>query len=114
MIPTMCDLAGISSPVPLKGKSFNPLSNENNEFVVSETVGGRMLRTPQYKYNIYYIDGISEEQLFDMEKDKNEMINLVKLPGYKSILEEHREILNKWIYENDDKKGAGYLKSLTT
>ena len=46
MIPTMCDLAGIETPEKLKGKSFNPLSNEINEFVVSETVGGRKAVCP--------------------------------------------------------------------
>ncbi len=114
MIPTMCDLAGINPPENLKGKSFNPLSNEKNKFVVSETVGGRMLRTLQYKYNIYYVAGKSEEQLFDMEKDKSEKKNLAKLSDYNSILEKHREILKDWTIANKDKKGQKYLKSLKT
>ncbi len=112
MIPTMCDLAGIETPEKLKGKSFNPLSNEINEFVVSETVGGRMLRTPQYKYNIYCVDGISEEQLFDMEKDRGEMKNLAKSEKHKNVLLDHRAKLKKWAKEHQDSKGLIYLQKI--
>ncbi|MEC7867743.1 MAG: sulfatase/phosphatase domain-containing protein, partial [Candidatus Poribacteria bacterium] len=44
-----------------------------------------------------------DEELYDLENDPHETINLANNPNYTSILAEHREILNNWIDKTDDK-----------
>ena len=42
------------------------------------------------------------EELYDLEKDPHETINLAYDPNYSSVLAEHRRILNDWIEESND------------
>lgn len=111
ILATMCAVAGVSMPSDVKGYS---LLEEHNrpEYVVSETVTGRMIRTRRYKYNLYYVDNKASEQLFDIDKDRGEMENLAHEPGYADILKRHRNILRKWVVENQDNKGQKYVASL--
>ena len=97
LIPTLCDYAGIEVPEGLEGVSFKGLvegmDNWQRDYVVSQTNTGRMLRTAQYKYNVYFKDGKSGEQLFHMENDRLEKFNLANDTRYKEILTEHRDKL---------------------
>nr|WP_320119172.1 sulfatase [uncultured Marinifilum sp.] len=43
------------------------------------------------------------EELYDIEADPFEMNNLALNPDFKSVLEKHRSVLNKWMKETDDK-----------
>ena len=43
-----------------------------------------------------------EEELYDLEKDPDQLHNLAKDPGYASILKQHRQILEEWINETGD------------
>jgi arylsulfatase A-like enzyme len=115
LIPTLCDLAGIEPPEELRGVSFRPAAEGKplaRDFVVSETNTGRMLRTAKYKYTVYHIKGQSDEQLFDMQNDRGEMVNLAKKAEFADILKEHREKLQAWVVENNDTKGKKYLAEL--
>ena len=58
-----------------------------------------MVRTRNYKY-IVYDKGKYREQLYDMNKDRGEMINLAVEKKYKNILDQHRKLLNEW-HENN-------------
>lgn len=44
-----------------------------------------------------------EEELYDMEADPHQMNNLAINPEFESVLEEHRNVLENWIKETDDK-----------
>lgn len=116
LIPTICDYAGIKIPAGLKGESFKGLAegldNRQRDYVVSQTNSGRMLRTAQYKYNVYFKDGKSGEQLFDMENDRLEMVNLARDSKYKNILNDHYNKLKLWLVENRDKNGIIYIDAL--
>jgi arylsulfatase A-like enzyme len=43
-----------------------------------------------------------EEELYDLEKDPYETLNLVNNPDYEQTLEHHRQILNDWIKNSND------------
>ncbi len=43
------------------------------------------------------------EELYDLENDPHEIHNLADDPKYAKVLQEHRDILNAWIEETDDK-----------
>ena len=59
-----------------------------------------MVRTRNYKY-IVYDKGKYREQLYDMNNDRGEMINLAVEEKYKNILDQHRKLLNEW-HENNN------------
>lgn len=43
-----------------------------------------------------------EEELYDLEKDPDQLNNLAKDPEYASVLKQHRQILEEWIKETGD------------
>lgn len=43
-----------------------------------------------------------EEELYDIEKDPDQMNNLASNPEYAALLETHRNVLENWIQENGD------------
>jgi hypothetical protein len=62
---------------------------------------GRMVRTAQYKYNVYS-HGARSEQLFDLKYDPGETQNLVAEPSMGSIRKAHRDLLHAWMQETGD------------
>jgi len=115
LIPTLCDIAGIDVPEGLEGTSFLPAAKGSpveRDYIVGQTNTGRMLRSANYKDNVYYVDGKSEEQLFDMKTDRGEMTSLARQATFAEILEDHRAKLQVWVDENDDAKGKNYLEVL--
>ena len=115
-LPTILDFAGISCPDTMPGHSLKSIALGEldalpREYVVSETifasgtkqfgVSGRMLRTERYKYTIYN-KGECREQLFDMENDPGEMVNLAIDAAYSAELNRHRSLLMAWAKETND------------
>ncbi len=113
LLPTLCELAGISVPKGKLGISLCPLLKGNklpvsHRYVTSEwhteydyaISPGRMIRTNRYKYTSY-LEGKGEE-LYDMKKDPKEQTNLAKNPKYKKIVKEHRALLNDYVQKTKD------------
>lgn len=108
---TVCDYAGATVPEQCKGKSLKPiLENKSNTselhpYIVTESLFdkgilyGWMVRTKDYKY-VVYSTGELREQLFDMKKDKGEMINLAVQQEYTNQLAQYRQMLVDWKKEN--------------
>lgn len=102
--PTILDLAGLSAPAQMQGRSLLPLvrgkkSEWRKEFfyehpfehkTIARTVA---LRTGRYKY-ARYID-YDYEELFDLESDPAETKNLAKEPSFAKRLAKLRERCNK-------------------
>ena len=82
------------------------------EFVVSETVAGRMLRSGRYKYCVYHHAGTSEELLCDLREDPLETVNLAASPPHRGVLREHRHLLADWTRRHGDRLGTGYLAAI--
>ncbi|MFC1528569.1 sulfatase [Candidatus Latescibacterota bacterium] len=99
--PTMCDYAGIWTPDIMRGVSLRSVFEggplPDREFVAGEASAnnGQMIRSQRYKYTAYKNDTV--EQLFDMEADPGETINLAGDPSSQDVLNMHRSMLKDWI-----------------
>jgi arylsulfatase A-like enzyme len=109
---TVCDLAGVTLPAGVTGRSLLPLLKDDqnagwHDHLVAETYwenhrcDGRMVRTERFKY-VAYTWGAYREALFDMQRDPGEMVNLAVRSTYASVLQRHRELLRAWCERTGD------------
>ena len=101
ILPTVLDAAGVKYPNPdiLPGESiFIRDGKKDRSLQYVEYGHGNMrwvsLRSKKYKYNYYYGGGV--EELFDMENDPDESVNILWSgtdPGALKIKEEMRSLL---------------------
>lgn len=112
---TLYEIAGIKNPKGLPGQSLLPVllgkSPKPHDFVISETMfargatnlgaTGRMIRTKKFKYCIYD-NGEKREQLFNMENDSGEMVNLAYDGKYKDELNKQRQLITDWAKKTND------------
>jgi len=118
ILPTLCDYAQIPTPGKVRGSSLKPVLEGKpleRAYVVSEVSSntGRMVRTKRYKYIKYIDDPV--EQLFDMEKDPDEMKNLAGNSEYAAVIKEHRQMLATWenqLEVEDDVPYAGQWRKI--
>lgn len=115
LFPTLCELAGIAIPEGVQGMSIRPLVEGRKpdrwrEFVIAEYYSKqrwanpiRMLQTKRWKYVRYRRWG---EELYDLERDPNEMKNLTHdLPASGEIRETRGRLaalLDGWMRETGD------------
>lgn len=66
-----------------------------------DTIDGRALRTPRFKYHLWS-RGDHREQLFDMTRDPGETKNLAGNPEYAEVLKKHRQLFADWLKKTDD------------
>ncbi len=113
MIPTLCEYAGIQTPECMPGESMlgwiqGEQKRDTREYICTEWVTEwgytvspfRMIRSHNYKYVKYLECGA--EELFDMKKDPDEMVNLASDKKYAKVLEQHRGYLAEHIEETAD------------
>jgi choline-sulfatase len=116
LIPTLCDFAGISSPLELKGRSVKPLAVSDaaraqwRDVLVVENEGCRVVRSERYKYAVYGA-GEPREFLLDEQADPGEMRNLAGDPAHRQVLEQHRALLKRWYQEHGESLDAKYVVS---
>lgn len=106
---TFLDFAGVEIPEDMQGKSFRPLLEETMEdadfrdaiyyhyydypaFHMVKRMYG--VRTDRYKL-IHVYDDIDQWELYDLEKDPNEIQNLIDNPEYDDIEKDLRNRLKK-------------------
>lgn len=109
LLPTCCDYAGIDPPDGLFGVSQRGAAEDRadapaHEYVVSENVNGRMLRTRRWKYTVYEGD-TGREILTDLEREPMEMVNEALLPDRASHLRQYRAQLREWFEKTGDTEG---------
>lgn len=106
--PTLIELAGAEVPADMQGMSFVPLlKNENAEWRKSFMyeyfqesyaqgfVTATGVRNKKYKY-IEYPDMINDiDELYDLENDPGEMINLINSPDHQMVRSEMKAELEK-------------------
>lgn len=109
LLPTCCDLAGISAPDERIGISQKPAARAaagapTHAYVVAENGNGRMLRTRRWKYTIYEGDR-DREMLTDLTRDPGELQNLARRPEQETFLREARTRLREWFEKTNDDEG---------
>jgi arylsulfatase A-like enzyme len=120
LIPTMCDYASIKRPKGLYGRTLRPLIEGRavdswHEDITAQGCNPkitRMIRTDRYKY-IVYQEGKHREQLFDIEKDPGEMIDLAENADCRHILKDHHNRLLSWCKKTKDKNGEEICSNLS-
>jgi arylsulfatase A-like enzyme len=111
--PTLLDAAGIKAPSDMQGKSFLPLVKdvakkgrnamyyhyyENGEHSVSPHFG---ISTGRYKLIRFYTR-VNGWELFDLEKDPSEMLNIYGKKGNEKITSELKKQLAQLIDQYED------------
>lgn len=86
--PTVCDLAGLSIPPHVQGRTLlpllkDPLSAWDGVGITTHGRGNHAARDGRWRY-IRYEDG--GEELYDHQSDPNEWTNLAQKPGYEDIV----------------------------
>jgi len=113
LLPTLCEYAGIVAPKDLLGMSVRTLAEGRSlpswrDHLIVESQNGRMIRTARFKYNVYD-SGKHREQLINLKNDPGEMSNLAYDAEHKTILDEHRALLAKWVERAGDEIGKEYI-----
>jgi len=119
LLPTLCDYADAEVPADLRGRSLRPIASgegadEWRDYVVTQStheLTARMVRTPRYKYTVYE-QGRPREQLFDVEADRGEMVNLAVDADHEDVLQDHRELLLEWCLETGDEFMSHYATGI--
>jgi uncharacterized sulfatase len=115
LLPTMLELAGLDAPPILEGESITPLlrgeeASERSvvlEFqryeIEHDSWGGfqpvRCTVSGQYKL---VINLLHTDELYDLETDPAEMINLIDHPDCANVRDELHDRLLDWMYEKRD------------
>ncbi len=114
--PTIMDYMGLNIPKLLEGKSMLPMFRDPairlNEYVFTEFnryeidhdgFGGfqpmRACFDGRYKLSIHLL---SEDEMYDMENDPCEMINLIKSEKHKEIRDRLHDAILDWMNETRD------------
>ncbi|MBC8987970.1 sulfatase [Pedobacter sp. N36a] len=118
--PTMLDAAGIAIPKDVQGKSMLPQLKdsktggrkvmfyhyyENGEHSVSPHFG---IRNSRYKLIRFY-KRVNSWELFDLQKDPNELNNLYGQKGYEKITDQMKKELDVQIANYEDQDAAAIL-----
>lgn len=119
--PTVLDAAGVKIPQEMQGKSMLPvLENknaekrkslyyhyyENGEHAVSPHFG---VKTKRYKLIKFYTR-VNSWELFDLQKDPQELHNLYLDPKYKDVVKTLRAELMKLVLQYEDKDAEKIIK----
>lgn len=82
--PTMTELAGLTTPKSVSGKSLVPILKDHSTTVRSSAFtqysNGYSIRTSRYRYTEWGEKGVLGAELYDHESDPEELINLVGSP----------------------------------
>lgn len=108
ILPTLCDYAMIEDIPQFTGKSIRSIIENSaadwRKYLIVELADykpdqmrkGRMVRTTDFKYNVFS-KGENNEQFFNLKEDPGEINNLVNDSAYKAEIEKHRIFLMEWI-----------------
>jgi arylsulfatase A-like enzyme len=124
LAPTLIAAAGLPVPQSMQGRSTLPLLDGHRDgwrnevyFELSEFVGGRGLRTPQYTYAVAapkqpgwkdtrQADRYVEYMLYDLYADPHQQVNLAGRAPYQKIAEQLRGRLIERIREASGSSSA--------
>jgi uncharacterized sulfatase len=104
--PTLLDLAGVENPVAYEGRSLAPLLSgteppASRPFLVehrfrhAEIPTSYGVRGPRWVYAVYDGQDPPYEQLFDLERDPMQLVNLAGRAGLEGVLSEQRALCDE-------------------
>jgi arylsulfatase A-like enzyme len=104
IMPTILDLAGVKIPESVQGSSLLSLTSGEKEtlrdswfyehlFKHPKIPKSQGIRTENFKYLSYLLEGTTSEALFDLMADPLEVNNLANVPQYQQQLQQFRENL---------------------
>ena len=114
---TIADLAGVKAPSTWQGKSLMPIVKKETNTIARDTIliehiwdfseipPSEGIRTKKWKY-FRYVNDKSIEELYDLEKDPQEIKNLVGKKKYKKVLDNLRAKTDELIKKNSNAYGA--------
>jgi arylsulfatase A-like enzyme len=107
--PTLLEYAGVSTPNHMQGKSFLGVLNGRSqqhrdkifyeyywEYHFPQTPTMFAVRGGKYKY-IHYYGLWAQNELYDLEKDPDEMQNLIADPQYKAMTKDFSAQIFDWL-----------------
>ena len=104
--PTLCDLLGIQPTESVTGKSLLPVlqgaKKHRDRIFLAYNSFQRALVKDGWKYIIYNVDGVVTEQLFDLNNDPDEMVNLASDEKYAFKKNAYKRILKEEMKKNND------------
>lgn len=110
--PTLIDAAGLDVPDTMTGQSALPVIRDARNqwrddvfFQISESEAGRAIRTHRWKYGVtadYDHDSpdapsYREAYLYDLDADPYEMVNLIGMKPFATVIDDLRARLLGWI-----------------
>lgn len=105
VFPTLCELGGAWPGEGVQGRSLLPLLAAEEGYVhrtaaFSENHFGRMVRYKQYK--LVYYPGKPYGELYDLERDIEEQVNLWDDPQAGEVKREMKDLLLEWAFASED------------
>ena len=106
LVPTLCALAGITTPETARGRDFTPLLDAPEkpfrEAAYSRYVNGDAVITKRFSYTSY--NNGKAEMLYDLEKDPDENINIASQPEHRETVRTMAALLKQRQEEADASK----------
>lgn len=103
LYPTLMDLAGITTPKHVVGKSLVPIIKNVNatvrESALTRWRNGYSIKTKRYRLTKWGVDGELGYELYDHHNDKNELINLANNKKYQDIMDYLKLMIEKRILD---------------
>jgi len=107
VFPTLCDLAGVSVPDTVEGKSLAPVlasdtAQVRDSIFCAYRTFQRMVSDGRWKLILYNVKGKRTTQLFDLKNDPWELSNLADDPTHAGRVAELTRLLKEWMAKTDD------------
>jgi arylsulfatase A-like enzyme len=114
LLPTLCDFAGIAIPENMPGVSLKNVVTGNQkelvrDYVVSETLGARMVFDGEWKY-MAAGNPEQHEMLFNLKNDPGEMHNLALETQHSEQLQRCRKMLTDWYAKKDIRLDKAFMR----
>ena len=112
IFPTLCDLAGLETPDTVEGLSLtgileDPTASVRDSLLFAYKGLHRAVRNRRFKLIEYAVKGKRNSQLFDLENDPREIVNLIDSSDHQGTVAELRTELGRWENELDDTQEMG-------
>jgi len=94
LFPTLCDLAGVATPNTVQGQSFAGEAPERSS-ALTENAYRKSIATNRWRY-VANLAGDESDELYDLENDPWEHVNLAEDPEYLgTVAKLQRELLDR-------------------